>query len=405
MVEEHFPPRLEISLVDERGRQTLVYEKVTWAVEGERKGLRYGDNPSQPAALYRLANGNLTLGAVTSLLPGRWLASDAELVQSGKHPGKLNITDVDSGLAILRYFAATPCSVIVKHNNPCGVAKAATLAESYRRAFLADRVAAFGGAIVANREVDLETAEMIASSYAEVVAAPEFAPGVLNVFARWKNLRVMKIGNIERLAEYVGEPVLDMRSLVDGGLALQWSYSPAVRTVADFLPAEAQHEGRAYRMKRAPTPAELEDLLFGWLIESGVTSNSVIYVKGGVTAGIGTGEQDRVGVAEIARDKAYRKMADRLAWERQSKPYSELADPEARAAIEADVRQARGGLAGSAMISDGFFPFRDGIEVGVREGVAAIAQPGGSLRDWDCIEACNEANVAMVFTGERAFRH
>ncbi len=270
---------------------------------------------------------------------------------------------------------------------------------------MADRVAAFGGAIVVNREIDLPTAEMVAASYAEVVAAPEFAAGVLDVFARWKNLRVMRIGNMKRLGDYVGERVLDFRALVDGGLVLQWSYAPAVRTAADFLPAEAQHQGRAYRVKRSPTPAELDDLIFGWLIESGVTSNSVIYVKDGVTVGIGTGEQDRVGVAEIARDKAYRKMADRLAWERHATAYNELADRDTRAAIDAEVTRARGGIPGSAMISDGFFPFRDGIEVGVREGVAAIAQPGGSLRDWDCIEACNEAGVAMVFTGERAFRH
>lgn len=405
MVEEHFPQRLELGLVDERGRQTLVYEKAAWTIDGQRKGLRYGENPSQPAALYRLVNGNLTLGEVTSLQPGRWLASDAELLQSGKHPGKLNITDVDSGLAILRYFSATPCSVIIKHNNPCGVARAQTLAESYHRAYMADRVAAFGGAIVVNREVDRQTAEMIASSYAEVVAAPEFAPGVLDIFARWKNLRVMRIGNMARLSDYVGEQVLDFRALVDGGLVLQWSYAPAVRTVADFLPAEAKHEGRVYRVNRAATPAELDDLLFGWLIESGVTSNSVIYVKDGVTVGIGTGEQDRVGVAEIARDKAYRKLADRLAWERHGKGYGELEDRDARAAVDAEVQRAHGGLVGAAMISDGFFPFRDGILVGAREGAAAVAQPGGSVRDWDCIEACNEANVAMVFTGERAFRH
>jgi phosphoribosylaminoimidazolecarboxamide formyltransferase / IMP cyclohydrolase len=405
LVEEHFPPGLEIALVDDHGRQVLAYEKVTWMVDGERKGLRYGENPGQPAALYRLVNGNLTLGEVTSLLPGRWLASDAELLQSGKHPGKLNITDVDSGLAILRFFETTPCTVIIKHNNPCGVARAGTLAESYNRAYLADRVAAFGGAIVVNREIDLATAEMIASSYAEVVAAPEFAPGVLDLFARWKNLRVMRIGNLARLGQYVGQRVLDFRALVDGGLVLQWSYSPAVIDTVDFLPAEARHEGRDHKVNRAPTPAELQDLLFGWLIESGVTSNSVIYVKDGVTVGIGTGEQDRVGVAEIARDKAYRKMADRLAWERHAVGYAELSDAQAKQAIDHDVRVAHGGLAGAAMISDGFFPFRDGIQVGLAEGVTAIAQPGGSLRDWDCIDACNEAGVAMVFTGERAFRH
>ena len=177
IMDDHFPDRMEISFVGETGRQTLVYEKATWVIAGEQKGLRYGENPGQEAALYRLVNGNLSLGEITTIQPGRSLASDVELPQSGKHPGKINITDVDNALAILRYFSSTPCAVIVKHNNPCGAAKAATLAEAYRKAHMADRLAAFGGAIALNREVDTETAALIAESYAEVVAAPGFAPG------------------------------------------------------------------------------------------------------------------------------------------------------------------------------------------------------------------------------------
>lgn len=400
-----FPARMEISFYNEGdAKQTLLYEKATWEIGGKRKGLRYGENPDQEAALYRLINGNLTLGEVETLQPGRYLASDVELLQSGKHPGKTNLTDVDNALNILRYFGDTPCAVIVKHNNPCGVARDSSLAEAYRKALLADRIAAFGGAIALNRSVDRATAELILESYSEVVAAPDFEEGVAELFSRKKNLRVMRIRGIERLQEFIGSQVVDYKSLMDGGLIVQWSYVPRMRA-EDLLPAECERRGETYRVERQPSAAELDDLLFGWLIESGITSNSVIYVKEGVTVGIGTGEQDRVGVAEIARDKAYRKSLDRLCWEQRGIPWHELTDKEAQADLESQVRENRGGLKGSVMVSDAFFPFRDGIDVGLREGVRAVIQPGGSLRDFEAIQACNEFGAAMVFTGQRSFKH
>jgi phosphoribosylaminoimidazolecarboxamide formyltransferase/IMP cyclohydrolase len=405
ITEEHFPRQLEISFGEGEERQTLRFEKVTWSIGGEEKGLRYGENPDQEAALYRLTGGSLSLGEVRSIQPGRYLASDAELLQSGKHPGKINLTDVDSALNILRYLSADPCTVIVKHNNPCGVARASSLADSYRRAYMADRIAAFGGAIAVNRELDRETAELIGEQYCEVVAAPGFAEGTLDILARRRNLRVMRIGRIERLQEFVGARALEFRTLVDGGLVAQWCFAPITLGVEDFLPAQATWQGREYRIRREPTAREAADLLFGWLVESGITSNSVIYVKDGVTVGIGTGEQDRVGVAEIARDKAHRKLADRLSWERHRKPFSALPEGRERSAIEEEVRERRGGLAASCMVSDAFFPFRDGVDVGLREGVTAVVQPGGSERDFEVIEACNEAGAAMVFTGQRSFRH
>ncbi|MCX7031217.1 MAG: IMP cyclohydrolase [Spirochaetes bacterium] len=405
IMDDHFPDRMEISFIGPEGTQTLAYEKVTWVIDGEEKGLRYGENPGQEAALYRLAAGSLVLGNVATIKPGRYLASNAELLQSGKHPGKINITDVDSALNILRHLADSPCAVIVKHNNPCGAAKAGTLAEAYRRAHLADRLAAFGGAIALNREVDLATAELIVETYAEVVAAPEFAPGVMDRFSRWKNLRVMRIANMARLAEYAVETFIDFKSLVDGGLVLQTGFVPKTRSARDFLPAAASYKGKEYRVVREPTAAEYGDLLFGWLVETGITSNSVIYVKDGATVGIGTGEQDRVGVAEIARDKAYRKLADRISWETFKTPYASLEKQEARVEIDREVARVKGGIAGSVMISDGFFPFRDGVDVGLREGITAIAQPGGSDRDFESIEAVNEAGAAMVFTGQRCFKH
>jgi phosphoribosylaminoimidazolecarboxamide formyltransferase/IMP cyclohydrolase len=404
---DNFPPRMEISFLGEDGgnRQTLSYHRVEWEVDGELRGLRYGENPDQEAALYRLTGGNLQLGDVVALEAGRPLASAVELLQSGKHPGKTNLTDADAGLNILRYLADKPCVVIIKHNNPCGVAVGSTLSEAYHKAYFADRVAAFGGCVVVNRTLDVETANQILESYVEVVVAPDFGPGVIDLFKTKPNIRVMQIRAIDRLETYAGARVVDLKSLIDGGVVAQWSFVPQARKVTDFLPAATTYKGVEYRVSRMPTPAELDDLLFGWLVEAGVTSNSVLYVKGGVTVGIGTGEQDRVGVAEIARDKAYRKLADRLAWERLKTPFNALTDKGVQADLEEEVRSLRGGIPGSVMVSDAFFPFRDGIDVGLNEGVTAIVQPGGSVRDYEVIQACNEAGAAMVFTGQRSFRH
>ena len=405
IMDDRFAPVMEISFIEGERRQTMRYEKASWVIDGVNKGLRYGENPGQEAAMYRLVGGNLSLGDVSTIQPGRTLASDVELLQSGKHPGKTNITDVDNALNILRYLDERPYAVIVKHNNPCGAARGTTLAEAYDRANMADRVAAFGGAIALNQVCDRETAGLITANYAEVVVAPDFAEGVMDIFAKKKNLRVMRIGNMARLREFAGEQVVDFKSLVDGGLIVQTSFIPVTRTKADLLPAQATYKGKEYRVNREPTDAEIDDLLFGWLVEAGVTSNSVLYVKDGATVSVGAGGQDRVGMAQYARDKAYRNMADRLCWERHGIPYNTLTDPKAREELDAETAAAHGGLAGSCMVSDAFFPFRDGIDVGIREGVTAVIQPGGSERDFEVIEACNEANVAMVFTGQRSFKH
>jgi len=405
ILEDAFSPNMEISFVDGDRRQTLFYEKVTWTVDDVRKGLRYGENPGQEAALYRLVNGNLVLGETECIQPGRYLASDVELLQSGKHPGKTNLTDADNALNILRYFQDRPTAVIVKHNNPCGVARAETLEQAYTKANMADRVAAFGGCIALNRPVDRATAEVVARQYSEVVVAPDFEDGVMGVFEKKKNLRVVRISNMERLETFVGQRTVEFKSLIDGGIVAQWSFVPQARGQDDLTLAACEYQGREYRVGREPTVKEVEDLLFGWLVESGITSNSVIYVKDQVTVGIGTGEQDRVGVAEIARDKAYRKLADRYCWEAHAVPYNDLKDPDKRAEIDARVAEEKGGLVGAAMVSDAFFPFRDGVDVGLREGITAVIQPGGSTNDYQSIEACNEAGATMVFTGQRSFKH
>jgi phosphoribosylaminoimidazolecarboxamide formyltransferase/IMP cyclohydrolase len=405
IMDDHFSPRMEISFVDGDLRQTLVYEKVAWTIDDVRKGLRYGENPGQEAALYRLINGNLVLGETRTLQPGQYLVSDIELLQSGKHPGKTNLTDADNALNILRYLSGEPTAVIVKHNNPCGVAQSDALVDAYNKAYMADRVAAFGGCIAVNRPVDVATAEAIFQQYAEVVVAPDYEEGVMDILSRKKNLRVIRISNIDRLESFVGQAYVDLKSLVDGGIIAQWPFTPTVRSVTDLKPAECEYKGTLYKINRQPTRREADDMIFGWLVEAGITSNSVIYVKEKVTVGIGTGEQDRVGVAEIARDKAYRKLADRYCYETHSIPYNDLEDTGKKEEIDKRVAEERGGLIGSAMVSDAFFPFRDGVDVGLREGVSAVIQPGGSGNDYQSIEACNEAGAAMVYTGQRSFKH
>jgi phosphoribosylaminoimidazolecarboxamide formyltransferase/IMP cyclohydrolase len=417
---DHFPPEMKLSF----GDQTLIYRKRVWKItdedSGERaeKGLRYGENPGQEAALYELVNGNLVLGQCQFIEPGRGLVSalsESDLLQFGKHPGKINLTDVDSGLNILKFLMQRPCVAILKHNNPCGVAQAETLAAAYERAYWADRLAAMGGAVVCNRAMDTATAGLINQSYVEVVAAPEYEKGGAEILAQRKSLRIIRVPRMDKLAEYAHARFVDFKSLSDGGIIVQQSPLNRIRTAADFMPASAQRERREYRCERQPTEKELADLLFGWQVEQGVSSNSVIYVKDSVTVGIGTGEQDRVGAAQIAANKAYTKYADGLCYKKYGVPYYELArDVERRIspahlkeAIDDETAAAHGGLMGSVMVSDGYFPQRDGVDVGIREGITAVAQPGGSQRDFEVIQACNEANpkVAMVFTGQRAFKH
>lgn len=418
VMEDHFPDSLRVLF----GDQELAYRKRTWKFPDEKsgelieKGLRYGENPGQEAALYELVGGHLALGGCRFIDPGNGLVSaisEEDMLQEGKHPGKINLTDLDNGLNIVKYLMKKPAAVILKHNNPCGAAYGGSIAEAYARADRADRIAAFGGCLVLNRPVTRETAERISENYLEVVAAPDFEAGTLDILKRRANLRIIQVSRIDRLADYIPMRFVDFKSLIDGGLIVQQSPLNRVRDAADLKLAEATHKGKTYRIVREPSPLELEDLLFGWFVEQGVTSNSVLYVKDGCTVGIGTGEQDRVGVAEIAVYKAYQKYADALCFDRHRMSYKELElaiekgdrPKEQKEEIDAETKQARGGLVGAAMVSDAFFPFRDGVDVGIRQGITSIVQPGGSMRDWEVIEACNEAGVTMVLTGQRAFKH
>jgi phosphoribosylaminoimidazolecarboxamide formyltransferase/IMP cyclohydrolase len=417
VMEDHFPDSLRMAY----GDQELVYRKRTWKFpdgKGEliEKGLRYGENPGQEAALYELVGGNLLLGGCRFIDPNNGLVSaisEEDMLQEGKHPGKTNLTDLDNGLNIMKYLMDKPAAAILKHNNPCGVAHGGSLAEAYRRANRADRIAAFGGCLVLNRPVDRETATLVAENYLEVIGAPDYEEGALEILKGRSSLRIIQLAKIDRLTDYLSRRFVDIKSLIDGGIIVQQSPLNRIRGAADLMLAETTYKEKSYKIVRPPTPREMEDLLFGWFVEQGVTSNSVIYVKDGCTVGIGTGEQDRVGVAEIAVYKAYQKYADALCFERYGIPYKDLelaiekgSRPKAeKEGIDAETRAAKAGLIGAAMVSDAFFPFRDGVDVGIRQGVTAVVQPGGSMRDWEVIEACNEAGVTMVLTGQRAFKH
>jgi phosphoribosylaminoimidazolecarboxamide formyltransferase/IMP cyclohydrolase len=420
IMEDHFPDEMTIQF----GRQRLIYRKRTWKLPDPEsgqiieKGLRYGENPGQEAALYELVNGNLVLGDCHFIGSGYGLVSgiaEEDMIQEGKHPGKINLTDVDNALNILKFLMKKPAVAIMKHNNPCGVAYGESIPEAYERANMADRIAAFGGCAAFNRPVDKTTAEMISQNYLEVVIAPEYGEGAVEILAKRPNLRIIRIGKIDQLEHYRSFRFVDFKSLMDGGIIVQQSPINAITAKEDLKAATASYEGKQYAISRMPTDQECEDMIFGWAVEQGVTSNSVIYVKEGVTVGIGTGEQDRVGVAEIAIFKAYTKYADALCFRAYGVPYKILEreiqqgkrDPSQKEVIDDQVTRERGGLMGSIMVSDAFFPFRDGVEVAIKEGITGIIQPGGAIRDFESIEACNEAvpPVTMVFTGQRAFKH
>ena len=424
IMQDHFPP--EISLV--LGDTTLIYRKQVYRITPEEgdtveSGLRYGENPGQEAALYRLVNGNLSLAGIKYVGPRAALVSALAdgnpatnmMFGCGKHPSKTNLTDVDSALNILRYLTEKPAAVIIKHNNPSGAAQCRSVKSAFQKAWDADRVAAFGGAAVVNRPIDKATARLMNSRYLEVVAAPDFEEGALGILSRKKDLRIFKIKNIEKLSGLAHKRFLDIKSLMDGGLILQQSAVNAINSPGDFLPAETTYKGQFYAADRKATRRELDDMVFGWAVEQGVTSNSVLFVKNGATIAIGAGGQDRVGIVEMAVFKAYRNFSDGLSQKLHNLSFKELelaveqkkAPKKALSAIQAEALEALGGLEGAVMISDAFFPFRDGVDAALRHGISAIAHPGGSLRDWESIEAVNQATpqAAMVFTGQRAFKH
>ena len=427
IVDDHFPNYFfagftdtpsDIDTLKATQAQVCLYEKVTWTIPDsngvpEEKGLRYGENPGQEAALYRPINGNLILAGVEFVHPEKGLigAMDTEaLIQSGKHPGKINLTDIDSGLAILKHFHEYPCAIIIKHNNPSGVALGDSLVEAYTKAWEADPVAPFGGVLVVNRAVDKETAQAVSSQYYEVICAPEYEEGTLDILARRKNLRVIRLKNIVNLNEAIDSRFLDMKCLSDGSLIQQWSYRPTIgkdqnviRSFQDFadgveipreIPVRTMEKGKLVRtgetisLNRAPTEEEMKDLWFGWMVETGVLSNSVLTAKNLATVSIGAGGQDRVLMAKQCVAKALDSRKALLSYKKYNMNYDALAlevrqgnqSESALREIDDEAVEHHGGLEGAVAASDAFFPFRDGVDTLLEKGISGIVQPGGSLR-------------------------
>ena len=319
----------------------------TLTVQYEKKQeMRYGENPHQSAAFYtEMKPETGTIGHSTQL--------------HGKALSFNNIADTDAALECVASFE-TPTCVIVKHANPCGVASDVDLSAAYLKAFETDPTSAFGGIIAFNRTVDAALAEMIVEKqFVEVVIAPDYAPNALAAFGRKKNVRVLTCGELQRGgAPTRGTPQYKQ---VAGGLLVQ-------SKDRDLL----KEEELRVVSKREPTPSEKADLLFAWVVAKYVKSNAIVYAKDSRTVGVGAGQMSRVYSAKVAGIKA--------------------ADEGLQ-------------VAGSVMASDAFFPFRDGIDSAAEVGITAVIQPGGSVRDEEVIAAADEANMVMMFTGMRHFRH
>jgi phosphoribosylaminoimidazolecarboxamide formyltransferase/IMP cyclohydrolase len=305
--------------------------------------MRYGENPHQNAAFY-----------VDQQAPAGSLAAAKQL--QGKALSYNNIADSDAALECVKQFE-NPACVIVKHANPCGVAVADTIIDAYDRAFKTDPTSAFGGIIAFNRPLDIKTAEAIVErQFVEVIVAPSIDADALDVIAAKKNLRVLETGEWPAAA-HIG---FDFKK-VSGGLLVQNTDLGVIserdlKVVTDL----------------APTPQQIQDMLFAWTVVKYVKSNAIIFCKDNMTIGVGAGQMSRVYSTRIAAIKA------------------------ADEGLE---------IQGSVMASDAFFPFRDGIDAAAETGISAIIQPGGSMRDDEVIQAANEHGLAMVFTGMRHFRH
>ena len=312
-----------------------------------RQDLRYGENPHQAAAFY-----------TTDARPGVATATQIQ----GKELSYNNLNDTDAAFECVAEFDA-PTVVIVKHANPCGIASAATLADAWDAALRCDPVSAFGGIVAVNRILDGAAAEKISAIFTEVIVAPDADDAAKIILSRKKNLRVLLTGGLPDPTS----PGLTFKSLAGGFLA---QTRDAGRIAADDLKVVT---------KRAPSAAELADLLFAFRVCKHVKSNAIVYVKAAATVGIGAGQMSRVDSARIA------------AWKSEEAAKA--------AGLETPLAQ------GSVVASDAFFPFADGLQAAVAAGATAVIQPGGSIRDAEVIAAADAAGIAMVFTGMRHFRH
>ena len=311
---------------------TLTFEKA--------QDLRYGENPHQSAAFYREIGRGLDGTAVGAVQ------------KHGKELSYNNIGDLDGALNVIKEFPETPCAVAVKHANPCGVGTGETLFDAYRRAYDADPVSIFGGIVALNRTVDVETAEELAKTFLEIIVAPAFTSGAMDILTRKKNIRLLELPHINT----PNGAWRDMKK-VAGGLLVQ---DLDTKLLGDELKTVT---------KRQPTEEEMRQLLFAWRVVKHVKSNAIVLAKDDCTVGVGPGQTNRITALELA------------------------------------IRYGGEKTRGSVMASDAFFPFDDCVKAAHDAGVTAIIQPGGSIRDEDSIRACDELGIAMVFTGMRHFRH
>jgi phosphoribosylaminoimidazolecarboxamide formyltransferase/IMP cyclohydrolase len=307
--------------------------------------MRYGENPHQKAAFYVEKNSQGASVATAKQLQGKELSYN-------------NVADTDAALETVKCFSEPAC-VIVKHANPCGVAVGTNIKDAYDLAYATDTESAFGGIIAFNRELDAETAQAIVErQFVEVIIAPSISAAAIEVVKAKQNVRLLACGEWSKDTQTIGG--LDYKR-VNGGLLVQ-DRDNGMITAADLKIVT----------QRVPTEDELRDLLFAWKVAKFVKSNAIIYAKDSRTIGVGAGQMSRVNSARIATIKAE------------------------HAGLQ---------VAGSVMASDAFFPFRDGIDNAAKVGIAAVIQPGGSMRDEEVIAAANEHGMAMVFTGMRHFRH
>ncbi len=346
--EEEFPPFLTITL----GDRVYEYSKVQWTVAEKPRGLRYGTNPHQKAALYKPKGSHSGIGSVEWL---KW----------GKDgPSATNVEDGSHGLRIVNYFKE-PAAAVMKHLNPSGVAVARgeePLTNVYVRARDADPRAAFGSVVVFNTAVDKSTAEELSTTFVEVVYAPDFEPSALSFFEKKRDLRIGKVS--KKMVGDHGTPP-EVIVLEDESIVLEEPYHTSISSHSHL-------KQLLVLTKRVPSDKEYSDLLHAWWVACEVRSNAVVLWKDGTSLAIGTGQQDRIGAIENCIDKARRSGHE---------------------------------LKGSVMASDGFLPKLDNIEAVAKAGVSAIIQPGGSIEDQELVRACDERRIAMVLTGERSFRH
>ena len=306
----------------------------------EVQSLRYGENPHQNAMFYRAEEEVPYSVAFAKQLGGKELSYN-------------NIQDANAALQLVREFEAPFC-LGLKHMNPCGAAIGATIKEAWEKTYEADKVSIYGGIVAMNRPLDAETAKLLKPIFLEIVMAPKFEPEALEVLASKKNLRLLEV-NMEKSdkkqKQYVG---------VTGGLLVQDADLECKEITEDMCVTEVK-----------PTAEQLVDLNFGWKVVKHVKSNAIVVVKNGATAGVGAGQMNRVGSAQIALEEA----------------------------------KAAGLTEGLVLASDGFLPFDDTVELASKYGVTAIVQPGGSIRDEDAIKKANEKGITMLFTGMRHFKH